>query len=166
MPREPFARRHHLILERIRPSWERIFADRLDSVLTSQDATVAFLADENPVYRDGALSILAHYWPPDQTLESRFRAILSEDSDARVRASAISCLISLHQGDGNREICKLLASVFANRLEVQLVRKMAYCGILQIIGRAFTPEISMYLKSGDVEVLSELDWKMIQSVMS
>jgi len=145
--------------------WRKSLGDCLEELLRSREASLEAMADPRNNVREGAFSLFAGYWPPDPALEPLFTQAISSDSDPGVRATAVSCLVSLYRNSSNKKASKLLAQLALDDLESLNVRAAAYLGLLEIHGLPIPIELIRAFRQPLRGMPIELDWEMVESIL-
>jgi hypothetical protein len=73
--------------------WRTWAGDRLDAMMISPEATIACLADLDGMLRLTAASLLAEYWPPNESFAGPCLQLAFTDPISPVRGGGLTCIL-------------------------------------------------------------------------
>jgi hypothetical protein len=109
--------------------------------------------------------MLAHYWQPNTAMEDVYSQIFSSDPDEHARAAALSCIIEIHRGSKHKDRCEFFAKIVRSEDESQIVRRLAYVGLLQVLGRRITMDLRQAFRASREILPRESDWATVDSFL-
>jgi hypothetical protein len=134
----------------------------LTEMSRSRADTLRFLQAPDATHRCAALLLIEGQWGPAAAEIALYRQLALSDSDAEVRALAISCLDACYAGTGEAEGARLFASIVRNDRETELIRAKAYRSLLQLQGR---PVPKRNIRGPAPGLPQDVDWLFVDSFL-
>jgi hypothetical protein len=162
----------HARREALRPEkrqhelWRLALGQRYEGAVRDRDSCVMLTADPEAKIRRIGLALLALHWPPAPELEQRYLEAIRSDPDINVKNRAIYCLAKIWYGSRSRMASLPLARLARDPAQVPELRASAYQAVMMIMGAQLSPSIIYQLGTHAEHLPEDLDWHVIDAVLS
>ncbi len=141
-------------------AWQKAAGSHALRMAESREVTESYLHHPEPEVRCAAIMALGHHWGPDQQFPQICERLVFEDSNAKVRSLALSCLAGCYVQTDDTRIGDLIAQLVLNESEPHTIRLAAYHALLMIRGmpiEALSEAMSTHFRFPE-----DVDWAFVK----
>jgi hypothetical protein len=131
-------------------------------MLKSRETTESYLTDADPKARYAALLLLTHQWaPPTEQFAMTCEQMALRDTDATVRAIALTCLGNCYASTDDRRIGAVIATLVRTESEDYKVRRSAYGALFSVGG----VPIESWPDLDGLRFPDDVDWQFVNTFL-